>query len=179
MKYFAIIFLLISTFTLSQKTDSKDIAFKAKLLTLDRHGVLNEDKLLEDITNQKLEFIEYNDFSNWVFMKIDFNQIYGNYIDNNSILWLGNCSFYIAFRNENSKFYRLGGFDALDINDFIKDLRQDIEYIPILSNENLNEIIDINCMESFFEMTEKKKFKKGYQCYSPCSEKLSTTLIVN
>lgn len=174
-----ITFLLLSTFVLSQEKDTADIVFKAKLLTVDRHGILENSKLIEDIEKQKLDFIEFNDSSNWFFMKIEFNQKYGKYMDGHSILWLGNCHFYLAFKKEKSKFYRLGGFDALDIKDFIKDLHDDIEYLDILFNEKLNMEIPIDCIESYVEMPEKKKIKNGYQCFDKCSEKLSTTLIVN
>lgn len=180
IKYISIIFLaLVFQWGHSQEKDTADVAFKAKLLTLDRHGILAEDKLLNDIKKQKLEFVEYNDSSNWIFIKIKFDQKYGGYIDNYSVLWLGDCYFYLAFRKEKSKFYRLGGFDVLDVEDFVKDIQNDIEYLDVLSNKKLNSEIPIDCIESYVEIPERKKLKKGYKCFKKCSDTLTTTLIVN
>ncbi len=170
--------MIISGLCYSQEKDTADIAFKAKLLTLNRHGVLDEDRLLEDIKKQKLEFIEYNDSSNWVFMKITFDQKYGDHYDNSYVIWLGGCYFYIAYRKEKSKFYRLGGFDALDLDDFISDIHNDIEYIDFLYNEELNKEIPIDCIESYVKKSKKKRLKHGYKCFQKCSDTLTTTLIV-
>jgi len=180
IKYISIIFLiLICQLGYSQEKDTADIIFKAKLLTLDRHGVSDKAKLLEDILKQKLEIIEYSDSSNWIFMKIKFDQKYGGYIDKHSVLWLGNCYFYLAFRKEKSKFYRLGGFDSLDLDDFVNDIQNDIEYFKILSNEKLNNDIPVNCIESYVELSKRKRLKKGYNCFQKCSDILTTTLIVH
>ncbi len=179
-KYIPIIFLaLFFQLGHSQKKDTADIAFKAKLLTIDRHGVLDQDKLLEDILKQKLEIIEHSDSSNWIFMKIKFDQKYGDYYDNSYVAWLGECYFYIAYRKEKSKFYRLGGFDSLDLDDFVNDIQNDIEYFKILSNGKLNNEVPINCIESYVELPERKRLKKEYNCFQKCSDILTTTLIVN
>lgn len=179
IKYISIISLIfLSELCYSQEKDTADISFKAKLLTVDRHGILDENKLVEEIEKQKLEFIEYNDSSNWVFMKIKFDQKYGNYKNDHSTLWLGDCNFYIAFNKETSKFYRLGGFDILDVDDFIDDMHEDL-YFDIHFDENLNEEIPIHCIESYVKLSEKMRLKKGHQCFSPCSKKLTTNLIVN
>lgn len=171
--------MIISGLCYSQEKDTADISFKAKLLTIDRHGILNEAKLLEDIKKQKLEFIEYNDSNDWVFMKIKFDQKYGKHYDNSYVIWLGSCYFYIAYRKEESKFYRLGGFDALDIDDFINDFHNDTEYLDFLFNKELKKEIPIHCMESYVRQSGKKRLKKGYNCFQQCSDVLSTTLIVN
>lgn len=175
-----IIYFSIFHICLGQVSDTANIAFKAKLLTLDRKGLLDKDAQIKDIVNQKLDFIEYKKSNNWIFMRIKFNQKYGNYFQDKdgAVLWLGECYFYLAFKREEAVFYRLGGFDKLDVENFVKDLKEDIiEYDDILTNESLNNIIPINCIEKYVKTKGKKK-KTEYKCFNQCSEILRTTMSV-
>lgn len=162
----------------SQTIDTASIAFKAKLMTLDRKGYFAKEKQIKEIENQKLDFIDYKSSDNWIFMRIKYDQNYGNYDGDGYILRLGNCDFYLAFRKEGSVFYRLGGFDKLDLEDFINDLKEDvIEYYDVIDNKKIADEIPFECIENYLK---KKKRKKNleYSCFDECSKVMKTTLIV-
>ncbi len=63
--------------------------------------------------------------------------------------WLGSCDFYIAFNVDKAKFYRIGGFDILDLSDFFDDLGpKDLDLFDLGSDKAL----DFYCLKSHSEL---------------------------
>jgi hypothetical protein len=114
-------------------------------------------------------------------LKIKFDQQFylGNI--NNSKAWFGSCNFYLAFNTITKKFYRLGGFDSEDIDDFFSDLhasKSKLDTYDFLFNEDFKpavyEDFEINCLEEYYKMKPKKRNKKGFPCFAKCSEVIYT-----
>jgi len=162
--------------------DSATIAFKAKLLTINRQGISDVEGMLNQINQKKVKFLntKYEDF---IFLKIDFTdtfyegKIYLNHNDSVGRTLFGSCFYYLAFNKKNAKFYRLGGFDIVDIDDFIRDLEEQ-EVIIFKDLEGGNEIegMDINCLYNYYQMKPKKRLRKGYSCFSKCSKEIVTKI---
>mgnify|MGYP006921593043 CR=1 FL=1 len=176
IKIAVIINLLFASLSYSQTVDSSAVMLKAKLLTTSRYGLCLNDSIISDIANQKGNFLKSNS-SNILLLGIQFGQKYCLGGQDMQILWIGDCTYYLAFNIKKNKFYRLGGFDKLDTEDFFGDLTLqdetlfDIDYIE--SGE-----IDFNCLKEYSKLSAKKKLSRP-PCLPKCSEKLSTTLTVH
>lgn len=167
------IFLLsLSNIVKAQSIDSASIAFKAKLFTTSIYGVADKLLILEDIQNQELTFIK-SSIPDIVLMKIKFGQKYykegGHQMD-----LIGSCNYYMAFNAKNQKFYRLGGFSSLDIDEFFTE-SDVITYLDI--NAHKGEI-DFLCLLEYSEMSSLKKAKKGFDCFKACDQEISEYLII-
>ena len=119
----ALLFLINLSFGQLKKNDSVNIAFKAKLLTTSFSGLADSDVILQDILNQEIDFIP-NPAKNIILLKIRFNQKYFDNINKTSIEWFGVYDYYLAYNVYTSRFYRLGGFDYIDIDSFFYDLKE-------------------------------------------------------
>lgn len=110
-------------------------------------------------------------------MKIKFSQPYRT-SDNSELTLDRNCFFYIAFNIIKMKFYRLGGFDSVNIDDFIKDLESQ-EGVNVIDWVNGNEIeeIDMDCLYEYFYLSKKKRLKQKFTCFESCSENTRTYYI--
>jgi hypothetical protein len=156
--------------------DSAAVVFKANLFTVSEYGIASRETILRDIESQEVIFLKtkYKTFS---FLKIDFSQPYRS-SDNARSTLVRNCFYYIAFNKIKNKFYRLGGFDALDIEDFIKDLESQ-EGVNVVDWENGNEVegIAIECFYEYIHLNKKKRSKKKFTCFECCSENTRTYYI--
>lgn len=165
-----IIFVCFSTVASAQLIDSASIAFKAKLFTTSRYGIENKFLILEDIENQELKFLN-SSIPNIVLMRIKFNQKY--YMgESREMTLIGNCFYYIAFNLKNKKFYRLGGFDSNDLQEFFGEC-DIIENLNWISNE---EEIDFLCLLTYSKLPKKKKAKKGFECFKSCNSEITEYL---
>lgn len=153
---YIIYILSFSGFCFSQKKDTIDIAFKAKFLTTSIYGIPDKENFIQEIQKQKLEFITYKESNNFVFMKIKFDQKYTDFYRNAHTAWLGNCFFFLAFNKEKSKFYRIGGFDVLDIDEFMMDLSDEVKYLDYYVDERLTKEIPISCIETYYNVSTKE-----------------------
>ncbi len=177
-KAFIISLILLTQNIFSQSIDSTAIGFKAKLFTVSEYGSSNRETILEDIEKQEIKFLETK-YENFIFMKISFSQPYRKNEEEYIVLYR-NCEYYLAFNKINYKFYKLGGFDFIDIDSFFKDLitfegnifRDVIEYNEI-------EEIRIHCLYEYYKMSPKRRFKKGYSCLTNCSSITETTIIIH
>lgn len=157
------------------KQDSVNILFKAKLLTTNEYGIsYSKESILQNIEQQKATFLKTG-YKKFVFIKVDFSQKY-NLLDRGTIVRFGNCSYYLAFNIEISKFYKLGGFNIPDIDEFIKDVNG-IEEKGIFNGLGGGEIeeIDIDCLYDYSLLSSRKRRKKGYSCLGNCNEIVTTT----
>lgn len=156
--------------------DTLAISFKAKLFTTSEYGISDKEQILKDIENQKIQFLK-TQYENFVFMKVDFAQPYR--IPQESTQTLNrDCSYYIAFNVTNSIFYRLGGFDKIDIDSFFEALEVNESGIfkDIVEGKEI-EGIDIYCLHEYYKMSKKKRLRKGFKCLDNCSQKTETTII--
>lgn len=162
--------------TFGQNIDTTAISFKAKLLTVSEYGISNKSQILKDIENQKIKFLK-TQYENFIFMKVDFAQPY-RLPENHTQTLKRDCSYYIAFNVLNSIFYKLGGFDTIDIDSFFKDLEA-VENVIFKDIAEGNEIegIDIYCLHEYYKMNKKKRLKKGFRCLDSCSKKTETKII--
>lgn len=173
-----LIFCSLITIANSQnlkKQDSIKIAFKAKLLTTSEYGISYKEKILEDIQKQKIVFLN-TVYENFIFMKITFSQPYRTSRNTTRTL-IRDCNYYIAFSKLDDRFYRLGGFDYVDINDFFKDLimRENLIFKQA-PNNNLVENMNIDCLYNYYEMSENKKRRKGFKCFENCKKQTMKSL---
>ena len=180
MKTFRIItVLLIYSNLYSQGViDSSAVKFKAALLTVSEYGIASKEQILKDIESQKITFLKTK-YKSFVFLEVDFSQPYRT-SDNSRLTLNRNCRYYIAFNIVKKKFYKLGGFDDIDIDDFIKDLEL-IESINISDweDKNLVERINVACLYNYFYLNKRQRLKQGYKCFENCSNKTKTFYIEN
>jgi hypothetical protein len=179
MKLLCLITSILFAFTVSaqknQSVDSLSVLFKAKLFTVSEYGVSNKEQILKDIENQKGRFLKTK-YKNFMFIKIDFDQMYrsGRYV----ISFNRPCSYYIAFNVVDSRYYRLGGFDNIDIDSFMKDLkRRETTVFDFDGNEI--EDMDIYCLDNYYSLSRKKRLKKGFNCFANCVSRTETEVIVH
>ena len=156
--------------------DSTSIIFKANLFTISEYGIASKENILKDIENQKVNFLntKYKSFS---FLKIEFSQPYRT-SDTSSLTLDRSCSYYLAFNITKKRFYKLGGFDNIDIDDFINDLELQ-EGINIIDWANRNEIAEINidCLYDYFMLNKKQRLKRKFTCFECCSQNTKTYYI--
>ncbi len=163
--------MLTSTTILGQslsKQDSLDVLFKSKLLTTSEFGIGKKDKILNDIDNQDATFLK-TAYKNFVFIKVNFSQKYFK-LDRSVSMLKRPCSYYLAFSIKDSRFFKLGGFENPDIDDFFKYLewREKQIFYGISGKEVKG--IDIYCLKEYFELSSKKRSKKGFNCFKNCKE---------
>lgn len=180
MKTLIILLLfLVSTMANSQKLskrDSTNILFKAKLFSISEYGIANKEEIMKDIEEQKAVFLETL-YEHFVFIRVDFSQPYRQL--NHSILTLNReCSYYLAFNVLDSRFYKLGGFGTVDIDDFFNDLK--LRELTVFKGISGSEVdgIDIHCLYEYFELSKKKRKKKGYTCFDGCKNENETIVII-
>ena len=175
-----LVVIFILTFILAQdcfgqSVDSLALKFKAQLLTTSRYGLANSDSLLSDITDQRVTFLS-SPSSNTILLKVVFDQKYFTGDVEDQILWLGDCSYYLAFNIKRNTFYRLGGFDELDIDEFFDDFETVDHNLVNIEYAKTSEI-DFYCLKEYAETSSKKRLNKSL-CIPCCSEKLETTLVI-
>lgn len=150
------------------KIDSVSIVFKAKLFTVSEYGIASKEDVIRFIQSQDLIYLK-SSYKNFIFMKIDFEQPYT--LSNSRIQsLLRNCSYYIAYNNIDSRFYKLGGFETQDIDALFNDL--ELRELDTFVSLNGNYVEDMNmyCMYEYFKMNKRKRKRKGYSCFTKCSE---------
>lgn len=143
------------------ETDSLNILFKAKMLTMITSGISDSQRIISNTTRQHAEYILNDTFSDefnltqYLFIKIYFNQAYLFETENvnHSLGTFNNCCYIIGYSIEKAKFYRLFGFKNDDYkimkhdlkSDFcgymLKKLKQEIKNIPICNEEIITEIV--------------------------------------
>jgi hypothetical protein len=168
-------FWLSNSFSQNIDVDTTAIGFKAKLFTVSEYGISDKNQILKDIENQKIKFLKTK-YKSFIFMKIDFAQPYRLPTGSTQTL-KRDCSYYIAFNVSNSIFYRLGGFDAIDIDSFFEALEvTEIGIFKDISEGEEVEGIDIYCLHDYYKMSKKKRLKKGFCCLDNCSKKTETKI---
>ncbi|WP_179317218.1 hypothetical protein [Winogradskyella undariae] len=171
-------FWLSFCFSQNKEIDTSAIGFKAKLFTVSEYGISDKNQILKDIENQKITFLKTK-YESFIFMKIDFAQPYRLPTGSTQTL-KRDCSYYIAFNVSNSIFYRLGGFDTIDVDSFFEAL--EVNESGIFKDiEEGKEIdgIDIYCLHDYYQMSKKKRLKKGFKCLDNCSKKTETLIITH
>ncbi len=156
------------------KRDSANILFKAKLLTASEYGIGNKENIIQDIDQQNAFFLE-TFYKKFVFVKIEFSQKYQRLNQSVSTL-IRPCSYYLAFSISDSRFYKLGGFDVPDIDDFFQHLKWREEKVFDGISGNEVQEIDIYCLYDYFELSHKKRRKKGYSCFENCRDITKTEI---
>lgn len=175
-----LLLLLVFSLTINaqelRKQDSINILFKAKLLTTNEYGISHsKESILQDIEQQNATFLK-TIYKNFVFIKVDFSQKY-KFLHGGTLIRFGSCSYYFAFSIETSRFYKLGGFDIVDIDEFLKELNT-VENTGIFNGLEGGEIeeIDIDCLYNYSKLSLRKRSKKGYSCLGNCKETITTII---
>jgi hypothetical protein len=65
-------------------------------------------------------------------------------------------------------FYRLGGFDTIDIDQFIKDF-EGVE-LSFSVDDPLYESINMGCLYDYYNMSDRKRRKYKFTCLENCVE---------
>lgn len=168
-------FWLFTGFSQNQDIDTTAIAFKAKLLTVSEYGIADKNQVLKDVESQKITFLKTK-YENFIFMRVDFAQPY-RLPEGRSQTLNRDCSYYIAYNLTDCRYYKLGGFDSLDIDVFFKELklREGTVFKDIEEGKEI-EGIDVYCLHEYYLMSKKKRLKKGFTCLDNCSKKTETTI---
>ncbi|WP_250433666.1 hypothetical protein [Hanstruepera flava] len=181
MKKYLWIFLILMSFStkgqnILSKKDSVKILFKAKLLTTSEYGIgLDIKQIINDVENQNALFLKTL-YSSFLFIEVEFNQPY-RIINGDIVTFSRECSYYLAFNIINSRFYRIGGFDTIDIDTFINDLNyQEDGIFKDVINKNEIEGIDVRCLYRYFTLSTKKRNKKGFECFDNCRNITTTNV---
>ncbi len=162
---FLVIVMTTNTAFSQSLLDTTDLIFKAKLLTLNREGIGKRDSVLSSLAKQKSNFL-LSPTQNLYFIQITFDQS-----SSNGAEWLGHCNYYLAFNLSKNKYYRLGGFDSLDIGDFFEDLEgDDFKIFDFAYQEKSS--IDFYCLSTFNDWSGRKKRKRKFTCFDKCSDVL-------
>lgn len=178
MKYFITILFSLTIYleANSQSLDTMSISFKAKLLTTSRFGLADRAAIMEDVVSQKVVFLK-SPVSKIALVKVKFDQSYFKGSERELTLLLGECFYYLAYNTSNNKFYRLGGFDSLDIEEFFGDLVTDYE--KILDIEYLaGSEVDFFCLLEYSKMSAVKRARKGFNCFGSCKKEISEYLVI-
>jgi len=167
----ALLFFLmtLTSFAQQKEIDSVDIEFKAKLLTVSRYGVSAKELISNDVENQKIIYLK-SEYKNFIFLKIKFEQPY-RLDDDSEKISFGHCNYYLSYNKKNKIFYRLGGFDYLDIDEFFQDLKK-IEVTDFIGYSEVIGEIDINCLYKFYKMNSRKRGKNKSLCFLNCNEQI-------
>jgi hypothetical protein len=129
------------------RQDSISILFKAKLFTVSDYGIGFKDEILNDIQNQKARFL-MTTYSEFLFISIEFDQPYR--VEGGMTTLIRNCNYYLAFDILGSQFYKLGGFDFVNIDSFFERLKRGegiVSGYPIYNAEI--EDVAIPCLYSY------------------------------
>ncbi len=173
MKYLILLyFFSFNLYSQNTKNDSIAIEFKAKLFTVSEFGLASKEQILKDIEAQKVYFLK-TQYKNFLFLKIEFDQPYRISTNHTNSL-VRKCFYYMAFNLQTKIFYRLGGFDYIDIDKFIDDLSS-LEGKNLIDWEHRNEIedVDLECLLKYKDLSEKQRLKHKFTCFSSCSENTS------
>lgn len=163
------VFFCFHTYCQNAAVDSTLIKFKATLFTLSEYGIANKEQILKDVENQEIIFLRTK-YKHFVFLKIKFSQPYRLGRGSSENTFIRDCYYYVAFNNRDKKFYRIGGFDNLNIDDFINDLDSvEKDYTIDWNDRNEIEGIDIDCLYNYAKLSKKEKLKKGFTCFENCS----------
>lgn len=162
-------------FSQNKSIDSTAIGFKAKLFTVSEFGISDSNEILKDIENQKIKFLK-TQYLNFIFMKVEFEQPY-RMPDNRTQTLSRECNYYIAFNIVDSRYYKLGGFNTLEVDAFFEDLEmREGTYFKDISGGNEIEEIDIYCLYEYYKMNQKKRFRKGFKCLNNCKDLTQTKI---
>lgn len=171
MKQICIVIFILTPFQLYSQVDTAAIIFKAQLLTTSRFGVATDTAMIDEIKNQNAVLLP-SPSDNLFFIRIDFGQnFYGQ------AKLFGDCSYYIAFNQATMTFYRLGGFDVTDLQNFFQDLEPNDYKIFDIGFVDKSEI-DFACLAAFAELPPKKQRKRKYECFPKCSEVFFRKLVI-
>ena len=176
LSFICIVFICINAYGQDIVLDSIAIKFKANLFTISEYGVASKERIIEDIENQEVQFLKTK-YKNFMFLKIRFSQPYRT--SENGFRTLDrDCYYYIGYNIPSKRFYRLGGFDSVDIDAFIKDL-ESLELANIFDWEDRNEIedIDIDCLYNYHHLSKRKRLKQKFDCFKNCAEDTRTYYI--
>lgn len=151
-----------------QIVDSSSVAFKAQLFTVSEFGIAKKDSIIKYISSQKTTFLKtlYKDF---MFIKVDFSQPYTQ-SDGSKLTLFRNCSYYMGYNKRNSTFYRLGGFDVVDVDIFFNDLKLSDGIMFYTFDDGEIEGMSVQCLYSYYQLSKKKRIKRGFHCFDKCSE---------
>lgn len=166
-----LIFIIIPFFIFAQQekaiVDSINIAFKAKMLTISEYGIGSKEDVIRYAEKQELTFLK-SVYANFLFIKVDFSQPYINSKGSERTL-LRQCSYYLAYNTVDCRYYKLGGFSSIDIDVFFKDLElREGDWFKTMDRHI--EEIDIYCLEEYQSWSKRKRYKKGFRCFSDCKE---------
>jgi len=172
MKKHILFFLFLTSSIFSQtnsltKDDTLGIKFKARLLTLEREGLPNKKYILENLEEREVLFLKTN-YDNFIFLKI---------IGKPPVGWYKNsfCNYYLSYNKKTRVFYKLGGFDFLDLDSFFEDLSHN--ELSMWEFETDVEEINLECLYKYYILPEKKKNRKKINCHCKCSDEVVKELI--
>lgn len=148
--------------------DSSAVLFKARLFTIEREGVVSDKVFFETINT--LECKKYIS-KNFYYIIIKAPDYLMNY-DYEKTAIFGECSYYIAYSIKDNKYYKLGGFDTNNTNEFAK------KFISSTDAVNYREIVKDASFIDYLRLILSKKNKKAAKFFPMCSEVMEKNLII-
>ncbi|CAM4235432.1 hypothetical protein [Flavobacterium terrigena] len=166
-KFFVYIILLLTFYSNAQESksssvvvDTSSIVFKAKLMTIERKGIFSEKKLDGFLKDLKHKIYITKDFCFIVVNSADY--VIKN--NNEKIALFGDCKYYLAYSFYNNLYYRLGGFEHENIDEFSSSFLKS----SILFSYNDN-VLDEKLVD-FLSLVASHKNRKAKKFFPNCKE---------
>lgn len=156
----------------------KNIIDKAKLMTLNRYGIISLDSTINMLIKQDFRVHKYDSNYRYLTLLIYNNQEYA--VDYTPITFSRlrfenrNCEFVIVFSYIDERFYRIKGFDVCDFVELVHDVEKNLDIIELIFYSDRNDerpLIDIDCYYDKY-ILKKRKYKK-IDCDCKCSDRYS------
>lgn len=169
-KFFVYIILLLAFYSNAQESksfrvvvDTSSIVFKAKLMTIERKGFFSEKKIDGFLKDLKHKIYITKDFCFIVINSADY--VIKN--DEEKIALFGDCKYYLAYSFSNNLYYRLGGFEFENIDEFSSAFLK--SYVLFSYKDN---VFDENLVD-FLSLMASHKNRKAKKVFPNCKEVMS------
>jgi hypothetical protein len=143
--------------------DTTAIVFKAKLLVIERKGFFSENKLEGLLNDMKYKIYVTKDYCFVIVNPTDY--VIKN--NNEKIALFGNCKYYLAYSFSNNLYFKLGGFESENINEFSSVFLKSSTFFTYK-----DDVLDENLIK-FLDLVVSNKKRKVKKVFPICNEIMS------
>lgn len=169
-KIYCMLILLFVVFSNAQESnnlkilqDTSAIALKAKLLTIERKGFFSKNKLDGLLNDIKYKTYITKDYCFIIVNPADY--VIKN--NNEKIALFGNCKYYLAYSFSKNLYFKLGGFESENINEFSYEFLKSSTFFSYK-----DDVMDENLIK-FLDLVASHKKRKAKKVFPICNEVMS------